>query len=195
MDRSRPLPRLVALVVLTTVLVGCGRSGATSSESTAGSTVDESGAATTSRSTPADPGAPSPVEPSDGTLSAESDALVGGVVDGFPLDLLPLPPDAEILVTSAVPIGSDGVHEVSLNLRTTASASAVLELYRGTLIAAGFTEVPARATELAAESTFTRSGGDELISLGVLDTDGRRTVTVGGRVRLADVGSSTTAAP
>ena len=110
---------------------------------------------------------------------------VGELVEGFPIDLLPVPADAAILVTSAVPVGEADVQEVSLNLRTTATAAELLSLYREALTSAGFTEVTPQqvSTDLAVETTFTRSGGDELVSIGVLDDDGARTVTIGGRVR------------
>ena len=108
----------------------------------------------------------------------------GDLVPGFPEDLLPLPDDAVILVTSAEPVGSSDVQEVSLNLRTALTPAAVVTLYRDSLTAAGFTEVELTTPrgDLAAEATFTRSGGDELVSIGVLDVDGLRTVTLGGRV-------------
>jgi hypothetical protein len=121
------------------------------------------------------------------TASPDEHSGVGELVDGFPTDLLPLPDDAEVLVTSAVPVGGADVKEVSLNVRTAAGAQEILELYRAALVGAGFTEVPPTTTQttLAAEAVFTRSGGDELISVGVLDVDGARTLTVGGRVRTA----------
>ena len=77
------------------------------------------------------------------------------------------------------------MQEVSLNLRTSATAEDLLTLYRTALTEAGFTEVAAQApdTDLAVDVTFVRSGGDELVSIGVLDTDGARTVTIGGRIR------------
>jgi hypothetical protein len=117
------------------------------------------------------------------TASPDEFSLVGDLVDGFPIDLLPVPRDAVILVTSAVPVGEAKVQQVSLNLRTSATAPDLLDLYRAALTEAGFTEVPnTSASDLAVEATFVRSGGDELISIGVLDVDGARTVTIGGRV-------------
>ena len=117
------------------------------------------------------------------TATPDEFSLVGDLVDGFPIDLLPVPRDAVILVTSAVPVGDSKVQQVSLNLRTATTAPDLLELYRTALVEAGFTEVPdTAASDLAVEATFIRSGGDELISIGVLDVDGARTVTIGGRV-------------
>lgn len=129
------------------------------------------------------PDAPEPL------VTAEPDEYseVGDLVEGFPIDLLPVPGDAVILVTSAVPVGDADVQEVSLNLRTAATAAELLELYRGALTAAGFSEVTGETSDsdLAAQVTFVRSGGDEVVSIGILDVDGARTVTIGGRVRTA----------
>lgn len=157
---------------------------------------DAAGPDTLSRATDAAPTrptgpAPAPATPAPlvtGTPDAYSE--VGQLVAGFPVDLLPLPPDAVILVTSAVPVGDAGVQEVSLNLRTAATTAELVEMYRRTLGSAGFTEVSGQAeSDLAAEVTFVRSGGDELVSIGVLDVDGARTLTIGGRVRTsADAG-------
>lgn len=117
------------------------------------------------------------------TATPDEHSQVGDLVDGFPIDLLPVPADAVILVTSAVPVGDADVQQVSLNLRTKARAAALMTMYRTALVSAGFTEVPAaEQTDLAAEANFVRSGGDELVTIGVLDVDGSRTVSIGGRV-------------
>jgi hypothetical protein len=119
---------------------------------------------------------------------ADGTSAVGALPDGFPADLLPLPAGAEILVASYVPVDATGAgapYDVSLNVRTTASADEVMALYRGSLTAAGFTETVGTppAGTLAAQSTYSRTSGEELVVVGVLDRDGRRTVTVGGQVR------------
>lgn len=122
------------------------------------------------------------------TASPDAFSQVGDLVAGFPIDLLPVPSDSVILVTSAVPVGDADVQEVSLNLRTSATAAELLALYRTALTAAGFTEVTSQTSDsdLAVDVTFVRSGGDELVSIGVLDIDAARTVTIGGRVRTGD---------
>lgn len=129
-------------------------------------------------------------EAADPLVTAEPDEYseVGDLVDGFPIDLLPVPGDAVILVTSAVPVGDADVQEVSLNLRTAATAVELLDLYREALTAAGFSEVTGETadSDLAAQVTFVRSSGDEVVSIGILDLDGARTVTIGGRVRTSD---------
>lgn len=132
---------------------------------------------------------PSPTPTPEPLVTAEPDeySQVGDLVEGFPIELLPVPGDSVILVTSAVPVGDAAVQEVSLNLRTASTAPELLELYRTTLTEAGFSEVGGEEAEsdLAAQVTFVRSGGDEVVSIGVLDVDGARTVTIGGRVRTA----------
>jgi len=181
-------PVAVALAVglaLVGTTAGCARSAA---DATAG---DEPAQALAD-SGPADPTvapeltAPSP-EPMV-TASPDAFSQVGDLVEDFPIDLLPVPSDSVILVTSAVPVGDADVQEVSLNLRTSATAAELLALYRTALTAAGFAEVTAQTSDsdLAVDVTFVRSGGDELVSIGVLDIDGARTVTIGGRVRTGD---------
>lgn len=161
--------------VVAAALTACSAAPATTD------TVDPTFAPETAEAAPADEDPAEPLVPA----TPDEHSEVGDLVEGFPTDLLPVPPDAMILVTSSVPVGSADVREVSLNLRTQQTAEAVIELYRSALTEAGFTEMPPGTPQsaLAAESTFTRSGGDELVSIGVLDEDGARTVTIGGRVR------------
>ena len=144
---------------------------------------DTSAATATPAPTPSAAPSPEPLldEPDEGST-------VGVLAEGFPTDLLPLPADAEILVSAYAPEGDPGAgapYTVSLNVRTPLPVADVAALYRASLTAAGFTEsvgAPAAGT-LAAQSTYSRSGGDELLVVGVLDRDGVRTVTIGGRVR------------
>ncbi|MBC7550121.1 MAG: hypothetical protein H7269_04330 [Cellulomonas sp.] len=112
---------------------------------------------------------------------------VGGLAPGFPSDLLPVPSGVEVLVSSVDPVGDSNAVQVSLNLRTVLSAPEVVDIYRKSLVPAGFTEAEQKTPDaaLAAQSTFTRSGGDELLVIGVLDREGMRTVTIGGRLRNA----------
>lgn len=117
------------------------------------------------------------------TATPDPHSEAGGLVAGFPSTLIPLPPDAVILVTSAAPVGNADVQEVSLNLHTTMTTTQVVQLYRTALTTAGFTEVDSTNSSLDADASFTRAGGDELVVLGVLDDGTSRTVTIGGRVR------------
>ena len=129
--------------------------------------------------------APSP-NPTETLLpeSTSSASSVGALAPGFPVDLLPVPSHADILVSAADPIPGSTDLQVSLNLRTSLTPEQILTMYRTSLTAAGFAEAPADQTNatLAAQATFTRSNGDEVLVLGVLDRDGIRTLTLGGRV-------------
>lgn len=179
--------RAVALVLALPLLVaGCSTGADRAEPPTEAATAAPATTAAKSPSTRAERTAEEPLV----TATPDEHSQVGDLVEGFPADLLPVPADAAILVTSAAPVGDADVQEISLNLRTSSSTTELLTLYRDALVAAGFTEVTADPplTGLSAEVTFTRSGGDELISIGVLDVEGGRTVTIGGRVRTGSEG-------
>jgi hypothetical protein len=129
---------------------------------------------------------PEPV-PSEAVPTPDAHTAVGELADGFPADLLPVPPEAEILVSTWAPQGEPGAgqpYDVSLNVRSDLPVADVAALYRASLTGAGFAETVGTPTAgLAAESTYSRSSGAELVTVGVLDRDGVRTVTVGGTVR------------
>lgn len=138
-------------------------------------------------------------EPSAGTAARTSESRavtpertgsrVGALAEAFPLDLLPVPDDAALLVSSAAPVGASAdVHEVSLTLRSALSVGDLVDLYRDALTTAGFTEATPAGTGPTADATFSRSGGDELVTIGVVDLDDVRTLTLGGRVRTGDGG-------
>ena len=168
------------LAALAMVLTGCG-AGPVAGGSTGGSA---SGSATPASPShrPAKTPAPAPT-----LINARPDphSTVGGLIPGFPTKLLPVPDGVEVLVSSVEPISGSTAFQVSLNLRTVLTAAQIVDVYRKTLTGAGFTEANQSATDpaLAEQSTFTRSGGDELLVIGVLDRDGVRTVTIGGRLR------------
>ncbi|UZN01655.1 hypothetical protein [Cellulomonas sp. S1-8] len=117
------------------------------------------------------------------TDEIDDDTAVGTLAPGFPAALVPVPPDAEVLVSSAEPL-ADGRLRISLNVRTGQETGALLDAVRGPLVAAGFAESapPAPEAGLAAQATFSRSEGAELLVVGVLDRDGLRTMTLGGTV-------------
>lgn len=122
------------------------------------------------------------------TLLADDDSTfsaVGELVAGFPSTLVPVPEGAEVLVSAAEPVEGSDLVEISLNLRSAQDAAGLIDAVRGPLVAAGFTESASAAPEagLAAQSTFSRSDGSELLVVGVLDRDGERTLTLGGQVR------------
>ncbi|WP_407343833.1 hypothetical protein [Pengzhenrongella phosphoraccumulans] len=172
--------RAVALAALVGVLLGGCDLGGTAADGDPSPT--PSGASSLART----------ADPTDSATPLLNDApdpnsTVGGLAPGFPSDLLPVPGGVEVLVSSVDPVGSSNAYQVSLNLRTVLSAADVVDVYRKSLTTAGFTEAEQTTPDaaLAAQSTFTRSGGDELLVIGVLDRDGVRTVTIGGRLRSA----------
>ncbi|MFC0646535.1 hypothetical protein [Cellulomonas phragmiteti] len=136
----------------------------------------------TASAAPATTAAPTPGEELL-TDDIAGDTAVGALAPGFPELLVPVPPDAEVLVSSAEPLG-DGRLRISLNVRTTQDTEGLLEAVRAPLAAAGFAESapPAPEPGLAAQTTFSRAEGTELLVVGVLDRDGRRTMTLGGTV-------------
>lgn len=198
-QRRPPAPVRAAALVLLAALVtaGCGAAGAGPAGRAAPVQEVDVGPEGTAPSTgprEADRTPDARTGPGDAAVAADGTGApdagtgtprVGRLVEDFPVDLLPVPDDAVLLVTSAVPVGGSAAREVSLNLRTELSVDAVMGLYRDALTTAGFAEVtpPTDATGPTGDATFTRSGGDELVTIGVLDVDGARTVTLGGRVR------------
>ncbi|MBO0900128.1 hypothetical protein J1G42_08975 [Cellulomonas sp. zg-ZUI222] len=160
-------PALVAALALGTVLsAGC--------TTTPGPTPTSSPSAASATPTPGEPLL---------TDDITEDSAVGTLAPGFPTDLVPVPPDAEILVSSAEPV-TDGVLRISLNVRTGQDTAALLDAVRAPLVGAGFAEAPPAVPEpgLAAQTTFARSDGAELVVVGILDRDGLRTMTLGGTV-------------
>jgi hypothetical protein len=156
----------VALALLVGALSGC----ATSAPAILVATTDAAPTPTASEQLLTDAPAPN--------------TATGKLADGFPTQLVPLPPGAEILVSSAAK-QADGTVQISLNIRSTQDAAGLLAAVRAPLLAAGFTESPPAQPDpsLAAQGSFVRSGGTEFVLVGVLDRDGRRTLTLGGTVK------------
>lgn len=134
--------------------------------------------------------APAPVaSPAESLLptAPATASSVGDLAPGFPTDVVSPPEGSEILVSSAERDDTTGLTTISLNLRSPLSTTDLVAAVRDQLLAAGFAEtvVDPGATGLAASSTFVRGdGGEQLLTLGVLDRDGVRTLTLGGSVRL-----------
>lgn len=81
---------------------------------------------------------------------------------------------------------TDGLWGVSLNVRTPADTTDLLDAVRQPLLAAGFAERPdPPAVGVVAQSTFSRAEG-EVLTVTVLDDGTARTLTIGGSV-MADV--------
>ncbi|MGY4642746.1 hypothetical protein [Cellulomonas sp. URHB0016] len=129
---------------------------------------------------------PTPTETLLGTSDSDVSA-VGELADGFPTDLVPVPPGATVLVSSADPVPTTELVQISLNVRTAQDTAGLMDAVRTPLLAAGFVEGAPPVVEpgLAAQSTFSRSDGSELLVVGVLDRDEERTLTLGGKVRTA----------
>ncbi|ADG74955.1 conserved hypothetical protein [Cellulomonas flavigena DSM 20109] len=167
-----PRPNRAALVTAGALVALAAASGCTSGP----------GPSPTLSATPA--GTPT-TTPGETLLTDEiaEDTAVGALAPGFPESLVPVPPDAEVLVSSSEPL-PDGRLRISLNVRTPQDTGGLLEAVRVPLVAAGFTESapPVPEAGLAAQTTFSRSDGTELLVVGVLDRDGLRTMTLGGTV-------------
>lgn len=164
---------LVATLALGCVTVsGCTTPGTASASPTS-----------TTGSPPGPAASPEPTEPLL-TTDTDTSSAVGTLAEGFPSDLVVVPDGAEVLVSSARPPDATGLREISLNLRSALDAAALVEAIRAPLLAAGFVETGG-VTEpgLAAQTTLSRTEGQELLIIGVLDRDGLRTLTLGGRVR------------
>lgn len=115
---------------------------------------------------------------------------VGEHAPGFPADLLPTPPDATVLASSAQP-GDDGLTTVSLSLTSPHPTADVLAQLGGPLAAAGFAETaPQASSALTAQTAWTRRTpeGDgvtvETLLIGVLDDGELRHVSVSGTVQV-----------
>ncbi|MET0787652.1 MAG: hypothetical protein ABWY33_00300 [Cellulomonas sp.] len=173
----RARARSVGAAVVVALVVGASAAGCTTSSP--GRATPTGGAVAVA--TPA----PSPTETllPEGAESPHS--AVGELVAGFPATLVPVPEGADVLVSSAEPVDGTDLTEISLNLRTGQDAAGLLAAVRAPLVAAGFTEAtpPAAEPGLAAQSTFSRGDGSELLVVGILDRDDERTLTLGGRVR------------
>lgn len=116
------------------------------------------------------------------TPAPDEHSAVGRLVTGFPAELVPVPPGSTVLVSSAEPVAGSSLVEISLNVRSSQDAAGLLAAVQGPLVAAGFTTVkPQPEPGLAAQGAYTRGTG-ELVTAGVLDRDGVRTLTLGGTV-------------
>lgn len=172
----RACTALASTAVATITLAGC----TADAEPAPGPTRTAAGTASAAAATP------SPTEPLL-TAGPDTSSAVGRLVEGFPTDLVTVPADAEVLVSSAQPPDAAGLREISLNLRSPQEAAALVDGVRATVLAAGFAETAGTPAEpgLAAHAAFSRSEGQEIVIVGVLDRDGVRTLTLGGRVRTA----------
>ena len=138
------------------------------------------GCATSSPASLASSSAPVQPTPTAVLTPGDPDCQVDAPPPGFPTDLLPVPPGADLLLACATQ--SDGLWQVSLNISTSADVAGLLDSVRQPLLAAGFAEQSdPPADRVAAQSTFSRAEG-EVLTMTILDDGTVRTLTVGGSV-------------
>jgi len=179
----RPSHRLAVTALVAAALVsGCsGEDGDPSASSTS-----ETASVTDSPSeSPTDDPAESPTEsPTEGPTESTaptgspSGVATGELVEGFPVDVIPVVPDATITVSSVVPL--EGARMVSLSGTTTVPADQVLGFYRTSLVGQGFVETAAGQPAGFPTATFSRANGADLIVVAVSTVAGVQTFTVGG---------------
>ncbi|MGW6007150.1 hypothetical protein ACWFNS_18665 [Oerskovia enterophila] len=118
--------------------------------------------------------------------SFDESSVAGSLVEGFPADVVPVPPEAQVLASSAADVEGQPLRQVTLNLSSTASVQEVLDFYSQAMAAAGFTAVEGSSTGgLSGQAAFNRAtpeGATETLFVGVLDTEDARLVTVSGQV-------------
>ncbi|MBD8000315.1 hypothetical protein [Oerskovia gallyi] len=176
--RLRATPVLVVSVcVLAGVLAGCTAPADRSREPGPG--------AGTSSSDPVLPvdGAGAPETPMP---TFDDSSVAGSLVEGFPADVVPVPPDAEVLASSAADVEGLALRQVTLNLSSPAAVQEILDFYAQSMTAAGFAALPGSVPGgLSGQVAFNRAtadGATETLSVGVLDTTDARLVTISGQV-------------
>ncbi|MBM7477144.1 hypothetical protein ACFP63_14615 [Oerskovia jenensis] len=175
--RPRPAPALVvSTCLLVAVLAGCTAPADRSDEPDAG----------------ARPPSSDPVVPADGPVAEtpmptfDDSSVAGSLVEGFPVDVVPVPPDAEVLASSATDVEGAPLRQVTLNLSSPAAVQEILDFYTQSMTAAGFAALPGSVPGgLSGQAAFNRAAADgatETLSVGVLDTTDSRLVTISGQV-------------
>ncbi|GAB3567553.1 hypothetical protein [Spelaeicoccus albus] len=155
-----------AVVSIGLVLGGCGGS-ATPSDSPS----SQSPTPTTSK-----------VATAKATQTNPEGSKRGGVVEGFPLKLIPKLPDGKISGTVDVVHGK--MRQVSMTGITDYSADKVLKFYAAPLKKAGFKQLKTKKVDKSKSTIFSRSGGDELITVTVAPgKNGKQNFTVGGQIK------------
>jgi len=168
----RPAAAVLAAAALT--LAGCSGGGEQAEQATTTSPATE--AATSPAATEPTDGATG--EPTGEPTDTATDSAVGELVEGFPTDVVALPPGAEVTVSSVVPV--DGRREVSLAGSTTQTGEEVLAFYRESLTGQGFAEATTPVPEGVTGATFTRGDGAEVLTLAVVTAGGSQQFTIGG---------------
>jgi len=113
-------------------------------------------------------------------------SAVGDLADGFPSDLVSIPPGAQVLASSARASDDGSLVVITLNLRSDEPVDALTAYYTDVLGAQGFgvspSSVPSALTSL---TTFVRAADGaptESVAVGVFDDESERLVTISGQV-------------
>lgn len=116
----------------------------------------------------------------------DDSSVAGSLVAGFPVDVVPVPPDADVLASSATDVEGVPLRQVTLNLSSPGTVQEVLDFYTASMTAAGFAALPGSVPGgLSGQVAFNRAtpdGATETLSVGVLDTTDARLVTISGQV-------------
>ncbi|MGW6227235.1 hypothetical protein ACWFQT_08980, partial [Cellulosimicrobium cellulans] len=177
--RADPSARAAAVVLvvamLGTTLAGCR------------SDLDDVQGAAGPRGTPESPASEAAGVPGTPLPDYDAASAVGDLVEGFPAELVTVPPGAQVLASSARPTEDGTLVDVTLNLRSEEPVEALTAYYTDGLGAAGFevspSSVPSALTSL---TTFVRTPAPESptesLAVGVFDDETERLVTISGQV-------------
>jgi hypothetical protein len=131
---------------------------------------------------------PSPPSTVTDLPTFDTSTAVGELAEGFPQDLVPLPPEAELIASSAET--ANGLVRISLNASSPHTTEEVMAEVGAPLAVAGFTqETPDATSGLTALTAWTRRTDRpegpivETLLVGVLDDGVRRLVSVSGTVQ------------
>jgi hypothetical protein len=168
-SRPRGVPAAAVVALLAGLVAGCSGGeppAAPSATLTAtGGTLPppttEAGASTTASAGPADTG-----------------AKVGGLVSGFPTDVVPVPPGAQVSVSSVT--AADGRRQVSLAGQTKQPAADLAAFYTKTLEGQGFTLTEAPLPAGVTGGTYSKDNGEQILTLSVTSAQGEQQFTIGG---------------
>ncbi|MEJ5945859.1 hypothetical protein WDZ17_11200 [Pseudokineococcus basanitobsidens] len=184
--RHRPVGRTAApLVALAAAgllaLTGCSTEEPLPSASDSLTPASPTSSPTTSApsSVPPSSSSPTTAAPSPTPSASPTGVAVGGMVEGFPTDVVPVPEGAEVTLSNVVDAEGGG-RTVALAGRTATSAEDLVAFYTGALAGRGFTATTPPAVEGAVVTTFTRDGAADLLTLSVTSTDGAQDFSIGG---------------
>jgi hypothetical protein len=102
---------------------------------------------------------------------------VKALVAGFPAGVLPLLPGAELQASSIE--HAEPVSTASLTATATAAAADVLAYYTQAFTGQGFTAQPGDAVDGVPVKTFVRAGGQEILTVSIVQTGTTATFTLG----------------